>query len=243
MRSWPTLGVSALLLAFANPAVGATDALAVERAVAAAERRWDADAAVAALNQARALARLAPSPTATALHLRAGLLAAELLRVRFEQTPQRESATRETLGAQIDAIASEALALVETGKPTSERYRVEADLVATLIRSDFRAKKYETRLKAAIARARELDPRNPLALISAAKPLLFAPPEHGRDLAAGIALLDQALALDPRLESALLLRAFAHDALGDRTAAETDWRATLRLNPDCAPAKAALATR
>ena len=236
----PSAVLAIALLASAPPAA---DPAAVERAVAAAERRWDADAAVVALNQARSLARSAPSPAAAALHLRAGLLAAELLRVRYEQTPPRESVARETLGAQIDAIAGEALVLVEAGKPTSERYRIEADLVATLIRSDFRAKKHEARLKAAIARARELDPRNARALVTAAKPFIFAPPEHGRDLAAGVALLDQALALDPRLESALLLRAHARDSLGDRTAAETDWRAALRLNPDCAPARDALAPR
>ena len=42
---------------------------------------------------------------------------------------------------------------------------------------------------AAIAEARRLDPKNARAIVAEAKPLLFAPPEHGRDLRAGIALL------------------------------------------------------
>lgn len=118
---------------------------------------------------------------------------------------------------------------------------MEADLVATMIRSDFRAKKFEARFRAAVAKARALDPKNAQAIVSEAKPLLFAPPEHGRDYRAGIALLDRALALDPRIEAALLLRAFAHDSLGERAAAEADWRAALAVNPDCEPARHGLA--
>ena len=83
-----------------------------------------------------------------------------------------------------------------------------------------------------------LEGRN-LAL-SSAKPLLFAPPGRGRDLKAGIAVLDRALALDPRLETALLLRAHARDGLGDRAGARADWEAALAINPECAPARRAL---
>ena len=229
------LAFTGVLLAAGPP----SDAAAIEAAVARAARQWDADAAVAALAQARTLARA--NPSARALQLRAGLLAAELLRVRFEATPPASAPTRQTLGQQIDVIASEALDLLPSQPESSDRERVEADLVATMIRSDFRARKYQSRFEAAVARARALDPRNPRALVTAAKPFLFAPPEHGRDLQAGIELLDQALALDPRLEAALLLRAFARDQLGDRPAAEADWRAALRLNPDCAPARQAMA--
>ena len=219
---------------------GVPERAEVERAVARAERAWDVDAAVAGLSRARELARAAPSPAAALLQVRAGLLAAELLRVDFEQAAAAAGADRETLGRRIDAFAEEALALLPSLPPTSERWRMEADLVATMIRSDFRAKKHEARLRAAIAEARRLDPANPRAIVSEAKPLLFAPPEHGRDLRAGIALLDRALALDPGLEPALLLRAFARAGLGERAAAEADWRAALARNPDCRPASDAL---
>jgi hypothetical protein len=212
----------------------------VERAVARAERTWDVAAAVEALSRARALHRAAPSPASALLQVRAGLLAAELLRVDFEQAAGAAGGDREILGRRIDALAEEALALLPSLPASSERWRIEADLVATLIRSDFRAKKHEARLRAAIAEARRLDPGNARALVSEAKPLLFAPEGRGRDLRAGIALLDRALAIDPRLEAALLLRAFARDSLGERAAAEADWRAALALNPECRPAHVAL---
>ena len=233
------LAVTAILVA---AAAGAAETPAtVERDLVAAERRWDTDAAVAVLSRARALERAAPSARTALLLVQADLAAAELLRVRYEEAAAG-AAGRETIAQRIDAFAGEALPLLSSLPESSERWRIEADLVATMIRSDFRAKRYETRLRAAIARARQLDPRNARVMVSAAKPLLFAPPEHGRDLRAGIALLDQALAIDPRLEPALLLRAYAHDGLGERSAAEADWRAALTTNPECEPARRALGT-
>jgi hypothetical protein len=100
----------AIALALLSAAAPQVDLAGVEREVAGAERRWDGDAAVAALSNARALARSAPGPATAALQIRAGLLAAELLRVRFEQAASDGSATREQLGQQIDAFAGEALA-------------------------------------------------------------------------------------------------------------------------------------
>jgi hypothetical protein len=234
----PSILLAALLLAASAPAGGLTS---VSDAVAAAERRWDADAAVAALSRARSLAHIAPDPAAIALQVRAGLLAAELLRVRYEGTPVSQTMARQTLGQQIDVIAGEALAALATEPAGSERARTEADLVATMIRSDFRAKKYEAQFKAAVTLARRLDPHNARALVSASKPFLFAPEGHGRDVNAGIALLDEALTLDEHLEPARLLRAWAREGLGDHTGAITDWRAALAENPDCAPAAKALA--
>jgi tetratricopeptide (TPR) repeat protein len=233
------MAIAAALPALALAA--AEDRAAVERAVALAERRWDVAAAVEALSRARTLHRAAPSPATTLLQVRAGLLAAELLRVDFEQAKGAGAPGREALGQRIDASAEEALVLLPSLPASSERWRMEADLVATMIRSDFRAKKHEARLRAAIAEARRLDPGNARAIVSEAKPFLFAPPEHGRDLRAGVALLDRALALDPKLEPALLLRAFARDSLGERAAAVADWHAALALNPDCRPAREALA--
>jgi hypothetical protein len=229
------------LAMLAAAAALAADPKAVERDLESAERRWDADAAVLVLTQARALQRAGPSARAALLQVRAGLLAAELLRVRYEET-SAGAAERETIGQRIDAFVGEALALLPSLPESSERWRMEADLVATMIRSDFRAKKYEARFRDAVAQARRLDPGNARALVSEAKPLLFAPPEHGRDYRAGIALLDKALALAPHLEAALLLRALAHERLGERGAAEADWRAALSGNPDCEPARRALAT-
>lgn len=238
--SLATLAAAIAAVAFASVVAAGETPAAVERDLVAAQRRWDAGAAVALLARARALRRASPNAVTALLQVRAGLLAAELLRVRYEEAAPA-AADRETTGQRIDAFAGEALALLPALPASSERWRMEADLVATMIRSDFRAKKYETRFRTAVAKARELDPRNARALVSEAKPLVFAPPEHGRDRRAAVTLLDQALALDPRLEPALLLRAVARNSLGERAAAEADWRAALALNPDCEPARRALA--
>lgn len=213
----------------------------IEADLAAAVRRYDADAAVAALGRARELDRTAPAPATVLLRVRAALAAAELLRVRFEQASKDDAPGRTVLGQRIDAAAEEGLALLDRLPGGSERYRVEADLVATMIRSDFRARKYEARFATAVAKALELDPRNARAVLAAAKPLVFAPVEHGRDLPKAVETLTRALALDPALEAARLLRAFALDAQGEHEAARRDWRAALAANPDCAPAREALA--
>lgn len=220
---------------------GPPPAAAIEADLAGALRRHDADAAVAALGRARELDRTAPAPATALLRVRAALAAAELLRVRFEQAPKDDAQRRAVLGQRIDAAAEEGLALLDRLPAGSERYRVEADLVATMIRSDFRAKKFETRFTTAVVEALELDPRNARAVLASAKPLVFAPVEHGRDLPRAVETLTRALALDPALEPARLLRAFALDAQGEHEAARRDWHAALAANPDCAPAREALA--
>ncbi len=218
----------------ASDAVGAT-ALAPE--LAAARRRWDAEAVAEMVNRAREL----DGAGVAELRVDAGLDLAEILRVEFELTPEDQREARRTLGLRIDVAAQEALALLDGLPVSSERERRRADLIATLIRSDFRARRYRTELEQAINRALELDPDNPRALVTAAKPLVFAPADKGRDLTAAIARLDRALALAPDLESALLLRAEAAARAGDEAAARRDRQRALAANPDCLPAKRALA--
>jgi tetratricopeptide (TPR) repeat protein len=162
---------------------------------------------------------------------------AELLRVELEQLPETGRASRRELGQRIDAAAEEALAILDRMPESAETQRIRADLLATMIRSDFRAKRYEAALKAAVARALELDPDSPRALVAAAKPLVFAPPGKGRDLAQALRLLDRALVLAPGLEPAQLLRAEALDRAGRRDEALTAWRAALAANPACRPAR------
>jgi tetratricopeptide (TPR) repeat protein len=88
-------------------------------------------------------------------------------------------------------------------------------------------------MSAAADRALELDPENPRAMVSAAKPLVFADAEHGGDLDAGIELLTEALEIEPELVSALVIRAMAYERLGEITQAENDRQAALRLYPEC----------
>lgn len=215
----------------------AAESAALAPQLEAARRRWDSEAVAELLNRTREPAGAGP----VALRVEAGLALAEILRVEFELTPEGEREQRRTLGLRIDVAADEALALLDELPLSSERERMRADLIATLIRSDFRARKYRDQLERAIGRALELNPANPRALVTAAKPLVFAPVDKGRDLAAARERLDRALVLAPDLESALLLRAEAAARAGNEAAARRDWRRALDANPDCLPARRALA--
>jgi len=204
-----------------------------------AARAYDGSAAIRTLSHVRQ--QRAADPSLAGLQVRAGLLAAELLRIELEGAAGQDRAQRRLSGQRIDAFAREALELLPELAETSERARIEADLLATMIRSDFRARRHEGALKAAAARALELDDQNPRAWVTAAKPYLFAKPEHGGDLREATRLLTKALGLEPNLESARLLRAHAFDRLGDEANARSDWRRALAANPECAPARRALA--
>lgn len=229
--------VVSLLCGAVVTAQGPPSAAELNRALDEAVRRYDLAAATTALSEVR-LARVSGADTAALreLHVRASVAVAELLRLEFEELGDGDPQERRVLGQRIDATAEEGLALLAELPESSDSQRMRADLVATMIRSDFRAKKFEPQLKRAVERALALDDGNARAWVSAAKPLLFAPPEQGRDLAEGIRLLDRALELAPNLESALLLRAYAHEQAGDVAAAERDRRSALRVNPDSRPA-------
>jgi tetratricopeptide (TPR) repeat protein len=201
-----------------------------------AARSWDLEAAESVRVAARTAADTG-DPAARFLHARACLLTAELLRVRWEETPPSAREARQQFGARIDVAAQEGLEELKDLPDSSERSRIEADLLATMIRSDFRARRLEARLRAAIDHALALDPDNPRALTSSAKPLLFADAKHGGDLRAAVERLDRALRLDPSLEAARLLRAVAYQRLGETARAEADWKEALRRNPACQPAR------
>jgi tetratricopeptide (TPR) repeat protein len=224
----------------ATAGVAEEDLAAIEARLVDAVRSYDAAAATVVLSQLRSVGVDSGLQAVTPLRVRAGLAVAELLRIEFEETPEADRTERRTLGQRIDAIAQEALSLLSDVAESSESLRMRADLIATMIRSDFRARKYEDVFKAASSRALKLDDRNPRAWVTSAKPYLFAPPERGRDLEEAIRRLTRALELDPLLESARLLRAVAHETRGDVDAARADWKGALQSNPDCAPAVRAL---
>ncbi|MCU0232783.1 MAG: hypothetical protein MUE90_01945 [Thermoanaerobaculales bacterium] len=221
---------------------GGDEARGLARQLEHAVAGYDAEAAEVVLGRARSAAAAGGADAGLPLlRVRAGLAVAELLRIEFERTPEAERAARTTLGQRIDAVAGEALGLLPELPESSERARIEADLVATMIRSDFRAKKLRGRLDEATARALELDPGNARAWVTAAKPFVFAAPEHGGDPEEALRRLDRALALEPGLESALLLRALVHEQRGERARAAADWQAALAANQRCEPARRALA--
>lgn len=234
--------LQSVLIAVATGAVAvaaADEPAALARDLGRVLRTYDADAATEVLSRAR-IAGGGEARPLLELRVEAGLAVAELLRIEYEETPAGEHEARRILGQRIDAAAEEALGLIDDLPESSERYRMEADLVATMIRSDFRARKYRDRLEAATGRALDLDPGNARAWVTAAKPFVFAEAVHGGDLDEAVRLLDRALELEPGLEPALLLRALAHERRGDDAKSEADWRAALAANPDCEPARRAL---
>jgi tetratricopeptide (TPR) repeat protein len=226
----------ALTCASVAGAGGPRDLPSLGRALDEAVRRYDVAAATTVLSEARVARSSSASPQLAALHARAALAVAELLRIELEGLAPGEAEQRRLLGLRIDASAEDGLTVLDGLPETSEVQRTRADLIATMIRSDFRAKKYELSFRAAVDRALELDPGNARGWVSSAKPYLFAEPEHGGDVAEALRRLDRALELDALLESARLLRAVAHEKAGDPVAAERDWEAALRANPQCRPA-------
>jgi tetratricopeptide (TPR) repeat protein len=141
----------------------------------------------------------------------------------------------------MDEAAEEGLRALESLSPDSEVHRLKADLLAVMIRSDYRAKKYRADMEEAATRAVELDPANARAYVSQAKPYVFAEPHEGGDPAAAVTLLSKALDLNPDLESARCLRGLAYEKAGEIEKARKDWALALENNPHCRPAKEELA--
>ncbi len=202
-----------------------------------AERSYDLAAAEAVLADADAA-----GDAERTLQLRALLLIGDLHRYEFERLPESAYAERRAHGERIDTVAKRGLEMLQTEAQSSERLRVMADLLGLLIRNDHRARKHGEAMKQAAQQAHELDPMNPRALVSLAKPAIFAPPSQGRDYGEALRMLDAALALAPGLEQARLLRAHVLKETGDRAAAVVEWRKVLDANPACRPARDELET-
>ncbi len=176
------------------------------------------------------------------LAARTRLLCAELCRIEFEQLPESAVKERREIGKAIDVHAEAGMLLLESLPDTSENFRTRADLLGTMIRSNYRAGKMKGEMKAAVDEALRLDPANAKAILSQAKMLIFNPSASDRELQEGEALVLRALAMDPALEQARLLQAHALERLGEREKAVAIWEACLQANPACTPARKALAT-
>ncbi|MDZ4859219.1 MAG: hypothetical protein SGI88_09540 [Candidatus Hydrogenedentes bacterium] len=212
---------------------GTAESLA--RDLSAARLAYDTAAAQSVREKARALVTSGDN-AASRIHVEAALLVAELHRIAWEQLPESDVAHRRPFGEQIDAAAEEALASLEKLPEDSERYRLRADILGTMIRSDFRAKKYRKDMETSAAKAVELDPTNAKAYVSRAKPFVFAETNVGGDPAKAIELLTKALDLDPELEPARCLRALAYQKAGNDDLSRADWEKALADNPVCKPA-------
>jgi tetratricopeptide (TPR) repeat protein len=166
----------------------------------------------------------------------AALLVAELRRGDYEHQSLDKKARRQ-LGRDIDDTAKAGLASLQSLPESSERYRLEADLLGTMIRSKFKGMKYQPRLEKAIARALGLDENNANAWVSHARRPLFAPSNQGGDPALALEYLDRAIKLDPEHVQALLFRGAAQAKLGKPTLADADWSRATKLNPNTAEAR------
>jgi tetratricopeptide (TPR) repeat protein len=166
----------------------------------------------------------------------ASLLVAELKRGEYEQASIARKAKRQ-LGREIDKVAGAALASLEQAADTSERYRLEADLLGTMIRSKFKGMKYQPRLEKALKTSLQLDESNANAWVSLAKRPLFALPTQGGDPQLALEHLNRALAVNPQHVQALLFRGTAHAKLGQLALAVQDWATASALNPNTADAR------
>ena len=219
------------------PGVSPAANLCSIESITAAQRAYEMAGAHAVLEACELEAPVKTGEAHRELVARAALLVAELHRIDYEATPKSEPSKRRAGGTLIDDAADSGLKALAGLSETSERLRLKADLLATKIRSNFRAKKYGKKMETAASRALEVDPSNARALVSQAKPFLFAEERHGGDLERAIQILDEALALEPTLESALLLRALAYEEQGMTEASRQDIDAALAANPQCRPAR------
>lgn len=179
-----------------------------------------------------------PSSTEARFQLaRAALSVAELYRLRYEEDEDLGYFDKRQLGQQIDDAAGTGLDALEYLPTSSEKYRMMADLWGTMIRSDYRGKRYGDRMEKAGEVALELDPDNPDAYVTNCKRALYAPEQRGGDVEKAIQFLNKALQLAPEHEAALILRGVAYEKLGKVEQARADWEKALEINPNCLPAK------
>lgn len=167
---------------------------------------------------------------------RVALLVAELRRMDYETTDVGPREKR-LLGRTIDEAARIGHEALEKVPDISEKWRIEADLIGTMIRSKYKGSKYGPEMTKATERALELDPENVSAIVTGSKRLLFAKRGQGGDVPAALEMLDRALDIDPGHERALVFRGIAHEKLGDGDLAEEDWKRALELNPHSRLAK------
>lgn len=207
-----------------------------------ASEKYDTALAEKAFWDTRAHVEANPSGAGDMALARAAVLLATLKRWELGiEVDERTLRERRVLAREIDLAGEAGLAAAERLPESSEKHRMIADLYGAMIRSDFQGKKYGDRMTAAAERAVELDDKNPLALVTSSKRLIFAKERRGGDMELGMARLNRALEIDPQSLPALVLRGFAHERTDNPDAAKRDWARALELNEHCRPARENLA--
>lgn len=204
-----------------------------------ARDHYDLDAALSIQSQLSVALRDNAPADPVQLYVETCLLVAELYRIEFEEDDGQNRPELRRLGGLIDDAADQGLTALPLLPESSEKYRLEADLLGTKMRSKYQGKKHRKAMNTAINKARTLDPESARALITAAKPYLFGK-DRAENYTKAIELLDEALTHDPQNERAYLLRGIAYEQMEDIAMARKDWNAALTINPASRPAKAAL---
>jgi tetratricopeptide (TPR) repeat protein len=233
--------LAGLLVASAAHAVLLDD---LQQEVAQAEHNYDLDAALRLVGELQAFIAENPSVQANLTLARVALLAAEMRRFDYEQSEGKmDPRDRRLLGRTIDDVARIGLdALAQVPESLSEKWRMSADFYGTMIRSNYKGSKYVQEMEHATERAVELDPTNPLALLTQSKRPLFAEENQGGDIPLAMELLNKALELNPKLERAYAFRGVGYEKLGEMNKAIADWRKALELAPESRMAKEKLNT-
>jgi tetratricopeptide (TPR) repeat protein len=224
----------ALIGAFAAAALCAIPAAAVpDELIAAyeqARKDYDLAAAENLVPQFQEAAAAEGTEEARLDLARAALLVAELRRLDYENAPMR-GRDRRILGRAIDDVANIGLDTLDGLPDSSEKYRIEADLLGTIIRSKFRGSRYSDRMTASMAKAIELNPENPEAWVTGSKRMLFASERYGGDVPKALEYLNKALELDPDHERAIVFRGIAYEKLGETEKSKEDVDRALEINP------------
>jgi len=214
-----------------STAAGSLEPRDITNHVLEAERAYDIDKAKELLGYLDALVHEHSQEEARFGLARAALLVAELIRLDYEKSDLPPKDLR-LMGREIDDAARIGHEILKSVPDVSEKFRIKADLWGTMIRSDFKGKKYGGEMDSAAKKALKLGPDNPNAYVTASKRPLFATKKQGGDIPKAIALLDKALELDPEHERALIFRGIAREKLDDMEGALRDWNRATELNPN-----------
>jgi len=115
-------------------------------------------------------------------------LLVELRRMEYETT-DADPRNKRLLGRTIDDAAKVGHDALKKVPNVSEKWRMQADLFGTMIRSKYKGNKYGGEMDKATERARKMDPNNASAIVTECKRLLFATKGHGGDVPAALEML------------------------------------------------------
>jgi tetratricopeptide (TPR) repeat protein len=226
------LGALVVILA---TAASAEDLDALRAKAEHARQEQDLSAAEAAYEALAHYATEHPDDEAKLAAVRAALTVCEFN--RYDYLKLNEIEKRRAVGDTIDALAKTAHETLATLPDTSEKFRLTADLYATMIRTQYHGKQYAKDMDAAASKALEMDPTNPDAYVTSSKRQLYAPEKRGGDVEAALEKLNKAIELNPQHAQAWVLRGIAHEKLGNKEAAQADWKKAQEINPHARAAR------